>query len=135
MTTPLIAVVEDNAETRALLAEVLTNAGYRTLLRDRGLEAYETIREAQPQLVILDLWLEKPGTGSQVLGMLTIDPTTQAIPVIVCTAYKDLLPGQATQLEGRGYMVLEKPFAVETLLTLVHGLIGETRAQELGADH
>lgn len=126
MTTPLIAVVEDDVEIHELLADVLTKAGYRTLFWDRGAGTYEASRQAQPQLIILDLWLEHRGMGSMVLGMLMVDPATQAIPIIVCTAFQQLLGDQVTQLRDRGYPVLEKPYRVETLLAHIQTLLAVT---------
>lgn len=123
---PLIAVVEDDTDTHAFLAEVLTKAGYRTLFWDRGAGTYEAIRQAQPHLIILDLWLEHREMGSMVLGMLMVDPATKAIPIIVCTAFQQLLGDQVTQLQDHGYPVLEKPYHVETLLAHVQTLLQGT---------
>ena len=126
MPAPLIAVVEDDAEMHALLTDVLTKAGYRTLLWDREVGTYEAIRHAQPPLLIVDLWLEHRKMGSMVLDMLMVDPATKAIPIIVCTGFQQLLADQVAPLRDRGYIVLEKPYHVETLLTHIQSLIGGT---------
>ena len=126
MTTPLIAVVEDDVDIHEFLADVLTKAGYRTLFWDRGAGTYEAIRHAQPHLIILDLWLEHREMGSMVLGMLMVDPATKAIPIIVCTAFQQLLGDQVAQLQERGYPVLEKPYRVEMLLAHIQALLDGT---------
>lgn len=131
MTTPLIAVVEDDIDIQEFLADVLTRAGYRTLFWNRGAGTYEAIRQAQPHLIILDLWLEHREMGSMVLGMLMVDPATKAIPIIVCTAFQQLLGDQVTQLQDRGYPVLEKPYRVETLLAHIQTLLDGPRSPRL----
>jgi len=77
----------------------------------------------QPDLVILDLWLEHPGAGGMVLGLLAVDPTTRHLPVIVCTAFRQLLPAQVAHFQAEGYVLLEKPFDLAVLLAHVRILL------------
>ena len=56
--------------------------------------------------MILDLWLEHPQAGSMVLGLLMADPATRYIPVIICSAYRQLLGDQEAQLRTHGYLTL-----------------------------
>ncbi len=60
--------------------------------------------------MILDLWLEHPQAGSMVLDLLMGDPATRYIPVIICSAYRQLLREQEAQLRTRGYVLLDKPY-------------------------
>ena len=129
-----IVVVEDDRNTSTLLHTILTNAGYQVVLWDRGDGAHALIQREQPQLVILDLWLEQPGTGSLLLGILTRDPTTWHIPIIICTGHKELLGDQAAQLHHLGYRLLEKPFAPNTLLALVQSLLVPSQALQAGME-
>ncbi len=57
-----------------------------------------------------------------VLGVLACDPATRHLPVIVCSGAHHLLAAQATHLRAQGYVVVEKPFDVEELLTHVEHL-------------
>jgi CheY-like chemotaxis protein len=109
-------IVEDDPDTQALLQDTLTHHGYTTTSAYRSEGVHELIRQVQPDLVILDLWLEHQHAGSMVLGMLAIDPATQHIPVIVCTAFRQLLPAQLDHLDAQGYVLLEKPFTRDDLL-------------------
>lgn len=130
---PLIAVVDDDRDLRAVLDDLLVEAGYRTLLWDQGKGAHELIRQAQPDLVILDLWLEHPGAGGMVLGLLELDPATRHIPVIVCSGHRQLFGDQQTLLRDRGYILVEKPFAIDTMLEHIARLL-EGRARQRAAD-
>jgi len=112
---------------------VLLAAGYQTVGWDRGDGAFEFLRMVQPDVVILDLWLEHPDAGSMVLGLLTVDPATQDIPIIVCSAHQQLLRAQATQVQAQGYVLLEKPYAMEDLLAQVRAVLGGSDPRQVGA--
>ncbi len=119
----LIAVVENNPDTLAMLDDLLTSTGYRTLLLPTAKDAHRIIRQARPALVILDLWLEDQHAGETLLGLLELDAVTRKIPVIVCSAHRDLLRTKAALFRQRGYRVLAKPFQLDDLLNAIHTLI------------
>jgi len=81
------------------------------------------ILTVQPDLVILDLDLEHPQAGSKVLGLLMVDPATRSIPVMICSAYRQLLGDQEAQLPTHGYLILDKPYQIETLVVQVRTLL------------
>jgi DNA-binding response OmpR family regulator len=106
-----------------MFADLLDSAGYRSLLLARGKDAHVAIRNAKPDLVILDLWLEHPDAGGTVLGLLGLDPGTRHIPVIVCSAHVDVLRDRAPELRRYGYVLLEKPFQAKELLAAIESLL------------
>ncbi len=126
-------MIEDDAILQELLATVLTDAGYTVVPWTQGAGAYEFIRLVQPDLVILDLWLEHAQAGSMVLGLLMVDPTLHHLPVIVCSAYRQLLDAQEAHLRTQGYVMLAKPYRMEELLAAVHALLGGAQAHAVGA--
>ncbi len=130
---PLICIIEDDAPLQQLLHEVLLEDGYQTVGWDRGDGAFEFLRMVQPDLVLLDLWLEHPDAGRMVLGLLRVDPATQHIPVIVCSAHRQLLRAQASYVPAQGYVLLEKPFAMEELLAHIRAVLGGSDARQVGA--
>ena len=132
MHKPLIVVVDDDPALQQVVHDLLEDEGYETLPWAQGAGAYELIREAHPALVILDLWLEHPSAGGMVLALLELDEATSRIPVIVCSGYMQLFRDQQSLLRGKGYVLLEKPFAVETLLAHVQALLAHTGTQEAG---
>ncbi len=74
-----ILIVEDDPAIGALLKDALGREGYGVRQAYSGTEAVLALREARPDLVLLDLML--PGlSGEEVLGRLT------GIPVIVVSA-------------------------------------------------
>jgi CheY-like chemotaxis protein len=87
----------------------------------------------QPDLVIVDLWLEHAQAGSMVLGLLMVDPTLHHVPIIVCSAYRQLLDAQEAHLRTQGYVILPKPYyRTEELLAAVHTLLGGAPARAVG---
>src|SRR3954454_18699142 len=114
---PLIAVVEDDSATVEMLGDLLAMSGYRTLMIESGESAYSAIRAAQPQLVLLDLWLEHHDAGSMAAGLLSIDPATAHIPIILCSAQVDAYRTRNDQVLNKAAAVVEKPFAIDDLLS------------------
>ncbi len=125
MTAPLLALVEDDDGLRQVLAMALTQEGYRTLLLAQGAGAYEAIRLAQPDLVLLNLWLEERETGWAVLEQLRADPATRHIPVILCSADAPALAARAERVQELGVLILAKPFDLDALWTLVRQVLGQ----------
>ena len=131
-TSARIVVVEDDAAFQDLLDTVLTAEGYTVLRWTQGAGADAFIRDIQPDLVILDLWLEHPQAGSMVLGLLMVDPATRSIPVLICSAYRQLLGDQEAHLRAHGYVILDKPYSIMALLTEIRTLLDGAQAQAVG---
>jgi CheY-like chemotaxis protein len=77
-----VLLVEDSQVQKLANEEILTRAGYLVLLAGDGEDALRLVREASPDLVLLDMMLPKL-SGSEVLQALKRDPATAAVPVIV----------------------------------------------------
>jgi len=80
-----ILVVEDDASTRELLAELLSKEGYTVGTAADGTEARAQVAACVPELMILDLIL--PGvSGFQLLAEWRADARTADLPVFVLTS-------------------------------------------------
>jgi phosphoserine phosphatase RsbU/P len=83
-----ILVVDDDAMSRRVLAQLLSAAGYNCRVSNDGSEALETIHTRPPSLLLLDF--DMPGlNGAEVLKCLRSDgdPTVAQIPAIMLTAH------------------------------------------------
>jgi sigma-B regulation protein RsbU (phosphoserine phosphatase) len=83
-----ILVVDDDAMSRRVLAQLLSAAGYNCRVSNDGSEALETIHARPPSLLLLDF--DMPGlNGAEVLRCLRSDenPTVAQIPAIMLTAH------------------------------------------------
>jgi CheY-like chemotaxis protein len=120
----LITVVNDDTAFLRLMHQLLKSHGYDVLLHREGARAHSQIRETRPDLVILDIRLERKDTGWMVLDLLRLDPETRDIPVIICSADAVNLQAKRDMLQQQGYETLEKPFDLEMLLAMVRQKIG-----------
>src|SRR5437764_15240809 len=83
-----ILVVDDDAMSRRVLAQLLSGAGYNCRISNDGSEALETIHARPPSLLLLDF--DMPGlNGAEVLRHLRSDedPAIAQIPAIMLTAH------------------------------------------------
>ncbi len=119
MAAPVIVVVDDNLETLEMMGLLLADAGYRTILLSDGMDAYQKIRQEQPDLVILDLRMAHPQEGWINLDLLRIDPATTDLPIILYSADRAFLQERAEQLRAMRCGVLEKPFRAHELIAAV----------------
>src|SRR5262245_57320105 len=123
-TTPLIYVVEDTAEIRAIFMELLNDAGYRVLGFATAHEAQQLISSERPDLVLVDNHLELYAAGWGFLTMLRTNPATATLPVILISADVQFLRLWSTELHAQGCYVIEKPFDLEDVLTTVYAALG-----------
>ncbi|MDB4917310.1 MAG: Two-component hybrid sensor and regulator [Gemmatimonadetes bacterium] len=97
-TAPLILVVDDDADSRLLLGQLLEEAGCRVAYATSGLEALSLARDLLPAVIFLDLRLPKI-SGFDVLRILQADVVLRSTPVIIAsvagTESRSLLSGAA----------------------------------------
>ena len=79
-----VLVVEDDAETRALLEVVLSQAGYEVKAAANGLDGYREARGFHPDLVVTDLMMPIMD-GVELCAVLR---SQSDIPVVLITAYE-----------------------------------------------
>jgi len=123
---PKILLVEDNEASRDALARRLERRRFEVVLAGDGHQAVSVAREAQPDLILMDLGM--PGMdGWDATAHLKSDPETRHIPIIVLSAHA--MPNDRHQALAAGGddfdskpvqfdRLLEK---IETLLTISRG--------------
>jgi two-component system, cell cycle response regulator DivK len=85
MAGELILIVEDNANNRMLVRDVLQSRGYQTAETETAEDALALARDARPALILMDIQL--PGmNGMDALARLRADASTRDIPVMAVTA-------------------------------------------------
>jgi CheY-like chemotaxis protein len=124
-----VAVVNDYPEFLALLSDFLEEEGYEVIPIPKHQGAFEQIKAARPDVVICDLIFDNVPVGWALLDMLYLDPETRAIPVILCSAATRQIQEAAPSFAGKGILWLEKPFELETLLSLLEGIDDNPQAQ------
>ena len=115
---PTVLVVDDDADTRISVAQVLEEAGYRTLSACDGVEALEILRREprlHPSVILLDLNMPKMDARTFCHEQQR-DPALRDIAVIVFSADEDVR-SVAEELHASGH--LHKPLDLEDLLDAV----------------
>ena len=118
-----ILVVDDEAIFRQHWKRILEDADFRVRLASDGDEALEEIYRCPPDLVILDLLMEKMN-GDEVCRQLKQSQQTESIPVIMVTTR-----GEAQNIE-QGYSLgcndyVTKPNNSLELMTKVQDLLSQ----------
>jgi PAS domain S-box-containing protein len=101
-----VLLIEDDPETRELMARALEKAGWAVSEAGNGQEALDIMGTSQPHLILLDLMMPVMD-GFDFLTAMRAQPEWQHIPVIVITA-RDLTEADRDRLAGRVEAVLEK---------------------------
>ena len=81
----LILIVEDEADTAEMLAEMLKLGGYRVIKLLNSGHAVEEIIEKKPDAILLDLMMPEI-SGLDILHALKKNPALDKIPTIVISA-------------------------------------------------
>ena len=118
---PNILIVEDEEALTLLLRYNLEAAGYDVESVARGDEADLRLREAIPDLVILD-WMLPGVSGIELCRRLRSRPETRQLPIVMLTARgeeSERVRGLSTGADD--YVV--KPFSVPELLARVQALL------------
>lgn len=114
-----IFVINDDADFLQAIEILLKEFGYDPVIIHEGKHAYRRIKKERPDLVILDIRLDSPVTGWKILDLITLDPQTNRIPVIICTAVAKFPEGKEPWLAEHGIAVLPKPFDINDLIAMV----------------
>ena len=101
-----VLVVEDDAPTREIIAELLTTKGYAVVTAPDGESARAQVAASLPELVILDLVLPKV-SGFELLAEWRADRRTAELPIFVLTS-KDLSPREKTYLHSHAQSLFRK---------------------------
>lgn len=115
---PCVFVVNDDTAFLQLMEQLLDDEGYRAVTLGSSKNARGRIAEEQPDLVVLDIRLNSQESDLLLLDLLSLDPATRSIPVIVASANLQPLASREVELAERGIYVLAKPFDIDDLATL-----------------
>lgn len=119
-----ILYVEDNEFNRKIVRHLLARTTYRLIEATDGEAGVTTAREAQPDLVIMDIQLPKR-SGLEATRELRADPATARIPIIVITSFA-LAGDEAKAREAGAAAYLAKPYSPRELLQMIRELVPES---------
>ena len=124
--TKTVLLVEDDADIRDSLQDILEDEGFDVIPAANGKQAIDFLTLNEPagaDLVILDLLMPMV-SGWEVLERMTGDAKLNDIPVLVLSAAAAPKPERA-----QGFV--RKPFSLEAFVNKVHGVVdGPRRAAD-----
>ena len=121
-----IVVVEDEEKLARFIEMELGYEGYAVSVANDGLTGLTTIRDKDPDLIILD-WMMPGMTGVEVCRRLR--STGVKTPVILLTA-KDEVSDRVTGLDAGADDYLVKPFSIEELLARIRAHLRRTQEDD-----
>ena len=122
-----ILLVDDDLDFIEMHKAVLQNHGFEVLTAANSQEGMERVRTDMPDLIILDLMMEKHDSGFSFSSMIKSDPLFKKIPILMVTSVAEAT-GYRFSLEKDGYWMktddfLDKPVIPDVLINRVKSLL------------
>jgi CheY-like chemotaxis protein len=121
-----VLIVEDDPDTREMLAELLLGEGFQAVAAEDGLEGLHMLRTVRhgapdvPCLILLDLKMPRLG-GNEFRRAQLDDPLVAGVPVAVMSGATNL----EVSAKGLGAVAtLKKPIDIEVLMDVVRRYCG-----------
>ena len=115
-----ILIVDDSATDRFYLTDLLEAEGYQVIALESGEACVERAAEIKPDLIIMDIIMTGL-TGFQATRMLTKDPITANIPVVLCSGKLQVTDHAWAEKMGAKACVL-KPVAKTEIVATINKL-------------
>jgi CheY-like chemotaxis protein len=129
-----IAVVDDNASILSLMGAMATDRGWEVMPSTDSSTFFALLEDERPDVVVVDLLLQTPDNGWDVLQRLRADPTLRAIPAIVCSGDAYHLHEQQGLVDEYASAVLIKPFDVDDFYRCVEHALAAPAVEPEGAE-
>lgn len=122
-----ILLVDDDPDFLEMHKAVLENRGYEVFTATSAQEGLGRVRAEMPDLIVLDLMMEKHDAGFSFSKTIKTDPLFRKIPILMVTSVAEAT-GYRFSLEEDGYWMktddfLNKPVPPEVLLETVDKLL------------
>ncbi|MFV0472798.1 MAG: sigma-54-dependent transcriptional regulator [Pikeienuella sp.] len=126
-----ILIVDDEADIRDLIGDILRDEGHGTREAMDADTALAAVDEAPPDLIILDIWLQ----GSRMDGieiLKAVKRNNPDVPVVIISGHGNIEIAVAAIKQG-AYDFIEKPFNIDQLLVVVHRALEANRLRRENA--
>jgi len=123
LSTATILVVDDEVSLRQLLVRQLRSEGYRVLEAGYGMEALEVARTSPEPIHLVLSDIRMPGMPGTALAQ-RLAAEYPGVPVVLMSAHP--VDELTTLSDGRGTIVLAKPFDGDTMLAVVKLVLDTT---------
>ena len=126
-----ILIVDDQADIRILAAGILEDEGYETRIAHDSESAFSSIASRRPSLVLLDIWLQNPREGLDILEKLCLEHPT--LPVVMMSGHGNIETAVKAINIG-AFDFIEKPFTADRLILVTDRAIENAKLKRENAD-
>jgi two-component system nitrogen regulation response regulator NtrX len=115
-----ILIVDDQEDIRLLAAGIFEDEGHQTRGAFDSISAFASIESRRPSLVLLDIWLQSPLEGMEILQRICTEHPT--LPVVMMSGHGNIETAVSAISIG-AFDFIEKPFTADRLLLVARRAI------------
>jgi DNA-binding response OmpR family regulator len=128
-----ILIIDDDVDFVDLNKAVLENSGFDVVTAFSGREGMSKVEFDSPDLIMLDLMMEKHDSGFGIAKAIKADPRYKEIPILMCSSVAGETGVDFSQ-DLDGYWMktndfMSKPVVPEELVNKVNGLLARTKKE------
>ena len=112
-----ILIIDDNADIRLILNELISDAGYKTRVAANYNQALSEIDKKLPEVAIIDVKLDK-GDNDGIELLNHIKKKNKDIPVIIISGHANIEMA-VNSLKSGAFEFIQKPFDKERLINFI----------------
>ena len=124
-----VLIVDDERDFSDMVRDYLSMKGdYDVEVADSGFAAGYTVARFKPDLILMDIMMPDMD-GFEVLRMLRAGRDTHHIPIVACTAYRDVSVEKRIQEEDFDGFI-QKPLKLDELLGIIEQTLSHIRSRK-----
>ena len=127
----VVMVVDDEADIRAVMTEVLELQGYTVLVACDAPQALRLLKDTRPDMLVTDVGLPNGMNGRQLADHVRVQ--WPQLPVLMVTGYAESTVMKNEKLPAQ-MEILAKPFAMNALVDKVGCMLAQGVGVETGAE-
>ena len=128
-----ILIIDDNADIRNIINDLIIEAGYKTRLAANYNQALNEIDKKLPDVAIIDVKLDK-GDNDGLELLSHIKNKDKNIPVIIITGHANVEMA-IKALKSGAFEFIEKPFNRERLLNFINRAIENINLKNINKEY
>jgi CheY-like chemotaxis protein len=124
-------VVDDEADIRAVMSEVLELQGYTVLVACDAPQALRLLKDTRPDMLVTDVGLPNGMNGRQLADHVRVQ--WPQLPVLMVTGYAESTVMKNEKLPAQ-MEILTKPFTMNALVDKVGCMLAQSMGTEVNAE-